>query len=283
MSRNLPEFQGLDAAGNPIWYERAERGLWRVLRILDKFRADIDYYRAEWGKEIGEELFFEQEQPYETSYQHGNILLVGGVASIWQMAIGNGSATPGNALCYINNANATIGVGDSSTTEVYTQQDLVAATNKFYQGMDASYPLTTDVVLPGQTTVKTITAASNATPISVTSTSHGFATGDVIYIANVAGNTATNGLWQITVVDANTFTLNGSTGNGAYTSGGSATKSNVIVFKATIGPANANFVWNEWVIKNGTGGSSRGFNRKVSSLGTKSSGTWALTAGIAIA
>lgn len=260
-----------------------EIGKWQVLRILEKYHGDIDLYRAAAGKAEGERRFFRDQWPYERLYQKGNLLLVGGVATLWQMAIGNGSTSSGNALCYINNANATIGVGDSNTAEVYTQQDLQAASNKYYQGMDASYPLTTDVVLPGQTTVKTITAASNASPISVTSTSHGFATGDVVYVANVAGNTAANGIWQVTVVDANTYTLNGSTGNGAYTSGGSGTKSNVIVFKSTIGPSNANFVWNEWVIKNGTGGSSRAFNRKVSSLGTKSSGTWALTAGIAIA
>ena len=66
----------------------------------------------------------------------------------------------------------------------------------------------------------TITAATNATPISVTSTAHGLVTGRVIKIANVGGNTAANATWTITVVDANTFTLDGGTGSGGYTSGG---------------------------------------------------------------
>jgi hypothetical protein len=66
----------------------------------------------------------------------------------------------------------------------------------------------------------TITAASNATPIVVTSAAHGLSTGTRVTIAGVTGNTAANGTWTITVLDANTFSLNGSTGNGAYVSGG---------------------------------------------------------------
>ncbi len=67
-----------------------------------------------------------------------------------------------------------------------------------------------------------ITAASNASPIKITVANHGFGSGETIVIAGVGGNTAANGTWAITLVDANNFTLNGSTGNGAYTSGGTA-------------------------------------------------------------
>lgn len=63
-----------------------------------------------------------------------------------------------------------------------------------------------------------ITAASNASPIAVTTTSpHGRATGDTVFIAGALGNTAANGAWIITVTGANSYTLNGSAGNGAYT------------------------------------------------------------------
>jgi len=64
-----------------------------------------------------------------------------------------------------------------------------------------------------------ITAATNATPIQITATAHGFATGNEVRVENVAGNTAANGDWIITVVDANNFTLNTSVGSGAYTPG----------------------------------------------------------------
>jgi hypothetical protein len=65
-----------------------------------------------------------------------------------------------------------------------------------------------------------ITNATNASPIVITSASHGLSTGTRVTIGGVLGNSAANGDWQITVVDNNTFSLNGSTGNGAYTSGG---------------------------------------------------------------
>jgi hypothetical protein len=53
-----------------------------------------------------------------------------------------------------------------------------------------------------------------------TATSHGLSTNDYVSIDGVLGNTNTNGTWQITVTGVDTFTLNDSTGNGAYSFGG---------------------------------------------------------------
>ena len=69
---------------------------------------------------------------------------------------------------------------------------------------------------------KNITGATNATPIAITCTAHGYSTGDTVVIAAVGGNTNANGTWEITSTGANTFTLDGSAGNAAYTSGGAA-------------------------------------------------------------
>lgn len=70
-----------------------------------------------------------------------------------------------------------------------------------------------------------VTDATNASPINIeTAEEHGYATGDSIIVAGVLGNTAANGTHTITVVDALNFTLDDSTGNAAYTSGGSAVK-----------------------------------------------------------
>jgi hypothetical protein len=69
---------------------------------------------------------------------------------------------------------------------------------------------------------KSITGATNATPISITCTAHGYSTGDTVVIASVGGNTAANGTWEITSTGTDTFTLDGSAGNAAYTSGGTA-------------------------------------------------------------
>jgi hypothetical protein len=66
-----------------------------------------------------------------------------------------------------------------------------------------------------------ITGATNATPIVITSNSHGLSIGDLVGIASVGGNTAPNGkIWRVSATTTNTFTLEGSIGNGAYTSGG---------------------------------------------------------------
>jgi hypothetical protein len=71
-----------------------------------------------------------------------------------------------------------------------------------------------------------ITGASNAPPIVITANGHSFQTNDKVTIAGVLGNLAANSPpntpWVVTVIDANTFSLNGSGGNGAYTSGGFA-------------------------------------------------------------
>jgi len=70
-----------------------------------------------------------------------------------------------------------------------------------------------------------ITNATNTTPIQITSNGHRLQTGNLVVVSNVGGNTAanntvTNPIWSITRVDANNFTLDGSSGNFAYTSGG---------------------------------------------------------------
>ena len=61
-----------------------------------------------------------------------------------------------------------------------------------------------------------ITNAVNAAPIQITAANHGLTTGETVDVTGVQGNTAANGVWQVTVVDVNNFTLNGSIGNGAY-------------------------------------------------------------------
>lgn len=67
-----------------------------------------------------------------------------------------------------------------------------------------------------------VTAATNASPIVITQTGHGKANGAVVRISGVLGNTAANGVWVIGNATANTYELVGSTGNAAYTSGGTA-------------------------------------------------------------
>lgn len=74
------------------------------------------------------------------------------------------------------------------------------------------------------TSATAITAATNASPIVITATAHGLVTGSKVTILAVGGNTAANANWTVTKIDADTFSLDGSTGNSAYTSGGTIQK-----------------------------------------------------------
>jgi hypothetical protein len=67
-----------------------------------------------------------------------------------------------------------------------------------------------------------IAGLSNASPIVVTTTNpHGLSSGAYVTIFGAGGNTAANGSWQITVIDATHFALNASAGNGVWASSGS--------------------------------------------------------------
>lgn len=167
---------------------------WRCHTRLEKFHGD-DLTAA----------------PFEVVEKEGNLLVIGGASVQWQTLVGNGTTTAGQALTYFNNANAAIGVGDSTTAAADTQTDLQAATNKTRVGMDATYPQHTD------------------------------------------------------------------------TTGTVGSKS--ITFKATFGTAAANWAWQEWGIFNSpTAATGRMLNRKVESLGTKTSAaTWVLTISLSLA
>jgi hypothetical protein len=71
----------------------------------------------------------------------------------------------------------------------------------------------------------TIIGASDASPIAVdTATPHGLQTGEQVTISGVAGNTAANGTFTVTVTGPSSLTLDGSAGSGAWTSGGSVSQ-----------------------------------------------------------
>lgn len=75
------------------------------------------------------------------------------------------------------------------------------------------------------TTNLTVSAATNATPIAVTtSTAHGYSTGDEVFISGGLVNTAVNGAFTITVTGSTTFTLDQSVGNGTYTANSATVK-----------------------------------------------------------
>lgn len=111
----------------PIWAELADytrQGLDHLVLDLRRRLVDIEREAALRG---GDGLGILQWS--------GNVLL----NEAWdghavELLMGTGSPTA------FNNANARIGVGDSSTAASATQTDLQAASNKTYKAMDASYP-----------------------------------------------------------------------------------------------------------------------------------------------
>jgi hypothetical protein len=169
-----------------------ESGRWNCEFKIEKF----------WGDDV------EGQEPYETIVTD-NLLMYGGVSCLWQGLLGNMTATTGQALTKFDNANAAIGVGDSTTAEAATHTNLQASTNKLRKGMNATYPVHTDGTVVG--------AAS-------------------------------------------------------------------IQFQSTFGTAEGNYAWQECAVFNSaTDGTGRMLNRKVQSLGTKTSASsWQVTVTITI-
>lgn len=82
---------------------------------------------------------------------------------------------------------------------------------------------------PPENSTLVVTGATNASPIVITTGTHGLSDGDRVDIIDVAGNTAANGQWyaKVTGYSTTTFALYSDSdlstavaGNGAYTSGG---------------------------------------------------------------
>jgi hypothetical protein len=79
---------------------------------------------------------------------------------------------------------------------------------------------------------KTITTSTNTTPVVINCTAHGYITGDTVSIESHTGNTG-NGTWEITRIDANTFSLVGSVGIGAGGGGSVRLRNNTRIMLAT--------------------------------------------------
>lgn len=91
------------------------------------------------------------------------------------------------------------------------------------------------------TAVKAITGITNASPMVVTATAHGFSNGDIVVQQGVVGNLAANNTFKVASVTTNTYALqnldgSNSTGSAAYTSGGTALN---LTLAATMSDINA--------------------------------------------
>jgi hypothetical protein len=75
-------------------------------------------------------------------------------------------------------------------------------------------------IAQGDAPILVANVAGTSTVTVTTAADHGYGTGDVVTIADVQSFTGATGTFTITRVDATSFTLNGATGSGTYTIGG---------------------------------------------------------------
>ena len=103
------------------------------------------------------------------------------------------------------------------------QLDNSAYVNNYISGGWASLASSYGYTSGGSATlILPITGAANngSGEIRITSSDHGFLTGQGVNVTQVLGTTEANAIWEISVIDENTYDLNGSTFTHAYTSGG---------------------------------------------------------------
>lgn len=97
--------------------------------IMDKGK-----WNASWKLEkFADDAAVKANTPFAVSAFDSNILVNAGINAMLTLLAGGGGTA-------FNNANAYLGVGDSTTAAAASQTDLQAATNKLRKAMNGSYP-----------------------------------------------------------------------------------------------------------------------------------------------
>jgi len=107
---------------------------YRTQWLIRRYADQAAFERGEAAEVVGADG---QALPAE-SLVEGNLLLNEGIGELLDLLCGLGAPTA------FSNANARIGVGDSTTAEGATQTALQAASNKAYAGMETGYPSRTN-------------------------------------------------------------------------------------------------------------------------------------------
>ncbi|HVK17007.1 MAG TPA: hypothetical protein VM533_08660 [Fimbriiglobus sp.] len=118
--------------------------------------------------------------------------------------------SPGNNVVYVATANPAPNAGQQRATVTWSTNGGAS-----WSVMDEGVTLAAAL---------SVTDATNASPVSITIggvIDHGINTGDRVLVEGVQGNPGANGVWTVTRTSATAITLNGSTGTGVYTGGGS--------------------------------------------------------------
>lgn len=139
---------GRDTMGVQVAVDFAERLTWRFGWLVEKWDQDqVDWATDHFLKtaKLREKAMFQLRRmdlpssylrrvlEPDLGYAEGNLLLNEGIQLLEDLLIGAGGTV-------YSNANAQLGIGDSSAAEAATQTDLQAATNKTWKAMNATYP-----------------------------------------------------------------------------------------------------------------------------------------------
>lgn len=110
-----------------------QSGIHKMGARLSKYREDIEPYRGR------EHEFHGKFKPYQMIEMEDNCLLNAGIDKIWDLVSG---AASGTAHVY-DEADAQIGVGDSTVAANATQTGLQATSNTCVKSMESGYPTST--------------------------------------------------------------------------------------------------------------------------------------------
>lgn len=157
----------------------------------------------------------------------------------------------------------TMGISEHSQWRIEWKVDKWADTARKLAGLDPDEVAieTQNIILDsGATELLKLISGTGGTPYNATNAYIYVGTDDTPENAAQVGILATGNNRSYAALDAGYPVVNG----------------RQVIYRASFGDTSANFPWREASIVNGTGVNAVAMNRKVSSLGTKSSGTWTL-------
>lgn len=212
---------------------------------------------------------YERWLPYETLITRGNLLLNEGITEWLNLIIGAGGVTA------FNNSNAYLAVGDGGPSAL---TGTVTLTNGSTSVTGSGTAFTTELAVGDyvylnaqKTQLGKVASIGSNTALTLT--------------ANYGGTTGSGAASKILNEAASQTDLQASS-NKLYKPMAASypqVSGQTLTFRSVLGSSDANFDWMEFSVANGSSGSAKNANRKVSAQGAKVSGqTWTLDLAITL-
>lgn len=169
-----------------------ERGVGSISGASCKIMGLIDQY--DWSEGSGTLYFYRKEGTFQNetiTFTNGGTMSITGDLQIsaWKTPPTTLKHSPGDRICFCK-----------GPEPINTGQNALWTSTIIRGGGMGAY------ITP--------TSSSNTSPIIITKALHGFFNGDIVCIQSHTGNLAANGVWTVTKITDNTFSLNNSTGSG---------------------------------------------------------------------